>query len=103
MELAPTVANKGQGVAILLDRFAWPDRKLVYLGDDDKDEQAFGVIKQREGTPILVSARPRPTQADYRLADPAAARAWLDRLARRLDAIPAGQNHPEVAPRIKKG
>jgi len=56
------------------------------------------VIKQREGIPILVSESPRPARADYRLSNPGAVHAWLDRLAHRLNEIPARETHPVTVP-----
>jgi trehalose-phosphatase len=80
LEVGPKLAHKGKTVAYLLDRYPWPDALPIYLGDDDKDEEAFGVVKERGGIAILVAARPRETQADCRLASPQAARQWLEAL-----------------------
>jgi trehalose-phosphatase len=80
LEIGPTLAHKGQTVDYLLDRYPWPGALPVYLGDDDKDEEAFGVIKARAGIGILVAREPRKTKADYRLESPRAARHWLERL-----------------------
>jgi trehalose-phosphatase len=77
LEIGPRLAHKGQTVAYLLDRYPWPGALPVYLGDDDKDEEAFGVIKARGGVAILVAREPRNTQADCRLASPRAVRHWL--------------------------
>jgi trehalose 6-phosphate phosphatase len=80
LEIGPTLAHKGQTVDYLLDQYPWPGALPVYLGDDDKDEEAFGVIKARGGIGILVAREPRKTKADYRLESPRAARHWLERL-----------------------
>jgi trehalose 6-phosphate phosphatase len=80
LEIGPTLAHKGQTVDYLLDRYPWPSALPVYLGDDDKDEEAFGVIKDRGGISILVAPEPRKTKADCRLESPQAARHWLERL-----------------------
>jgi trehalose-phosphatase len=77
LEIGPRLSNKGQTVAYLLDHYPWPGALPVYLGDDDKDEEAFGVIKARGGVAILVAREPRNTQADCRLASPRAVRHWL--------------------------
>jgi trehalose-6-phosphatase len=58
---------------------------LLYLGDDDKDEEAFEVIKAYEGVAVLVAPEPRDTLADCRLESPVAARKWLTTLLRYLD------------------
>jgi trehalose-phosphatase len=89
LEIGPKLAHKGKTVAYLLDRYPWPDALPVYLGDDDKDEEAFGVVKEQDGIAILVAATPRETQADHRLASPQAARQWLE-------ALPA--HHGDFAP-----
>jgi trehalose-6-phosphatase len=52
----------------------------LYLGDDDKDEEAFGVVKARGGIAVVVAAHPRETEADLRLESPQAARRWLEML-----------------------
>jgi trehalose 6-phosphate phosphatase len=80
LEIGPKLAHKGKTVAYLLDRYLWPDALPIYLGDDDKDEEAFGVVKEQGGIAILVAARPRETEADYRLESPQAARQWLETL-----------------------
>jgi trehalose-phosphatase len=80
LEIGPRLAHKGLTVAYLLDRYPWPGALPLYLGDDDKDEEAFGVIKARGGIAVVVAAEPRPTEADMRLKSPQAARRWLESL-----------------------
>ena len=80
LEIGPRVAHKGQTVDYLLDRYPWPGALPVYLGDNDKDEEAFGAIKARGGIGILVASEPRKTGADWRLESPQAARHWLETL-----------------------
>lgn len=80
LEIGPTLAHKGQTVHYLLDRYYWPGALPVYLGDDDKDEEAFGVIKARGGIAIVVTQEPRSTQADCRLESPQAVHHWLETL-----------------------
>jgi len=77
LEVAPDMADKGQTVGYLLDHYPWPGALPLYLGDDDKDEEAFSVIKARGGIAILVAGEPRKTKADCRLESPQAARRWL--------------------------
>jgi trehalose 6-phosphate phosphatase len=77
LEIGPRLAHKGQTVAYLLAQYPRPGALPLYLGDDDKDEEAFGVIQERGGITILVSVSPRDTKADGRLESPQAARAWL--------------------------
>jgi len=80
LEIGPRLAHKGRTVDYLLDRYPWPGALPLYLGDDDKDEEAFGVIKTRGGIAILVAREPRNTEADCRLASPQATRHWLETL-----------------------
>jgi trehalose-6-phosphatase len=49
----------------------------IYLGDDDKDEEAFEIIHEMGGLAILVSPEPRRSRADFRLDSPADVRLWL--------------------------
>ena len=88
LEIGPKLAHKGLTVAWLLDQFPWHGALPLYLGDDDKDEEAFGVIKARGGIAVVVAAEPRETKADLRLESPRAARAWLEGLARGVEADP---------------
>jgi trehalose-phosphatase len=80
LEVGPKLAHKGKTVAYLLDEYPLPDAQLFYLGDDDKDEEAFGVIKEQGGTAILVASEPRETRADYRFESPRDVRRWLEML-----------------------
>jgi len=80
LEIGPRLANKGLTVAYLLDHYPWPEALPVYLGDDDKDEEAFGVIQARGGIAVVVAPQPRKTGADLRLESPQAARRWLETL-----------------------
>ena len=80
LEIAPLSINKGITVDYLLDRFAWPGALPVYIGDDDKDEEAFAAIKARQGLALIVAAQPRSTLADCRLESPAHVRRWLSTL-----------------------
>jgi trehalose-phosphatase len=80
LELGPQLAHKGRTVEYLLARYPWLGALPAYLGDDDKDEEAFGVIKACAGIAILVSCQPRETRADGRLASPQAACRWLEAL-----------------------
>jgi trehalose 6-phosphate phosphatase len=89
LEIGPRLAHKGRTVAYLLDRYPWPGALPVYLGDDDKDEEAFGAIKERGGVAVLVAAEPRDTEADYRLESPQAARQWLRSLHQNPPVAPA--------------
>jgi len=80
LEIGPKLAHKGRTVDYLLEQYPWPGAVPLYLGDDDKDEEAFGVIKARGGIAVVVAPEPRETQADLRLPTPLAARHWLETL-----------------------
>jgi trehalose 6-phosphate phosphatase len=93
LEIAPQLAHKGRAVEYVLDRYPWPRALPLYLGDGDKDEEAFGAIKARGGIAILVSRKPRETKADYRLAFPQAVLYWLATLPARFELqVPVTNN-----------
>ena len=73
--------TKVRTVDDLLEQYPWPGSLPLYLGDDDKDEEAFAVVKARGGLALLVASEPRATKADARLDSPQAARRWLRALA----------------------
>ncbi len=95
LEIGPRLAHKGRTIDYLLDQYPLSGALPVYLGDDDKDEEAFGVVKARGGIPIVVAAEPRDTVAAFRLESPQAAREWLERLLVRLDAPARGSAREE--------
>jgi trehalose 6-phosphate phosphatase len=84
LEIGPRLAHKGQAVAFLLQRYPLSGAMPLYLGDDDKDEEAFDVVQAQGGIAILVAAEPRDTSADFRLESPQVARQWLAALPSRL-------------------
>jgi trehalose 6-phosphate phosphatase len=87
LEIGPRLAHKGRTVDHLLACYPWPGALPVYLGDDDKDEEAFGAVKAHGGIAILVSRGPRETRADGRLESPQTAHRWLKHfLTRRLSS-----------------
>lgn len=80
LEICPTSANKGLTLQYLLDEDPFPGSLPVYIGDDDKDEDAFEVIRVQHGTAILVSSQPRHSRAEFRLESPGEVRALLTNL-----------------------
>lgn len=82
LEIGPRLAHKGLTVAYLLDCCPWPGALPLCLGDDDKDEEAFGVIQTRGGIAVVVASEPRETTAELRLESPQATRRWLEVLLR---------------------
>jgi trehalose 6-phosphate phosphatase len=77
IEIGPQIASKGKAVQYLIENYPWAGALPVFLGDDDKDEEAFEVIQSLGGISILVAPAPRPTFAQYRLEDTQAVRRWL--------------------------
>jgi trehalose-phosphatase len=88
LEVAPLIADKGQSVSTLLNRFPWPGADIVYIGDDDKDEEAFKVVVKNQGIAILVAPVPRETAAQYRLENPQEVRKFLRVLLQALEHQP---------------
>jgi trehalose 6-phosphate phosphatase len=84
MEFGPVLAHKGQTVAYLLSRLPWPGANLVYVGDDDKDEEAFQVIQDLGGIALRVSPSKVDSHADGFLENPDAVRAWLTEITSEL-------------------
>lgn len=82
LEIGPKLADKGQSVAYLLAHYPCPGCLPIYLGDDDKDEEAFRVVNASGGIAVRVAPEPRATEAAIRLDSPMAARRWLESLLR---------------------
>jgi trehalose 6-phosphate phosphatase len=77
IEVAPEIANKGDTVAYLMQHYSSEGAISVYVGDDDKDEEAFTVVNAHGGVTILVAHEPRATYASCRLDSPHSVRNWL--------------------------
>lgn len=81
LEAGPKNAHKGKTIQHLIEDTDLLNKNnhdlYIYLGDDDKDEEAFEVIHEMGGLAILVSPEPRRSRADFRLDSPADARLWL--------------------------
>jgi trehalose 6-phosphate phosphatase len=88
IEIGPQIANKGLTIDFLIERFQWQGAAIVYIGDDDKDEDAFESINAHEGISIVVAKNPRPSKAKYRLESPAAVRIWLSELIKKYKEKP---------------
>lgn len=83
LEIAPQLASKRETVAYLLHHYPFADANLLYVGDDDKDEEAFPVIHAHEGVAVKVfqpSQASRPTTADFYFESPADTIHWLQEL-----------------------
>jgi trehalose-phosphatase len=83
LEIAPRQANKGETVNLLVKGYPYPGARLLYIGDDDKDEEAFEVVHEFGGLNIQVSNPENPIiypGADYVLNSPHEVRKWLKNL-----------------------
>ena len=80
IELKPAGVDKGRALAALMTESPFRGRAAWMLGDDLTDEDAFRRVNASGGVSVVIGAR-RPTEARYALADPAAVRAWLHKLA----------------------
>ncbi len=79
LEVASALANKGSAVRELVKQFPLADALYVFMGDDDKDEEAFKVVKELGGIAVVVAKTLRPTAADLRLETPKDALIWLEK------------------------
>ncbi|HZD56644.1 MAG TPA: trehalose-phosphatase [Anaerolineales bacterium] len=86
LEIGPQLANKGKTVAYLIDHYPWLDALHVYIGDDDKDEEAFGTIHAQGGIAAVVASGDRESHADCRLTSPQEVRQWLRHLPGKVAA-----------------
>ena len=77
LEVAPRLANKGLTVHYLISRYPLEGALPIYIGDDDKDEEAFEVVLQYTGVAIKVSTQPSETKAQLRLDSPNRVRQFL--------------------------
>jgi trehalose-phosphatase len=85
LELAPQLASKREAVLHLLHTYPVENARLLYLGDDDKDEEAFPVIHDHGGLAVKVlqpSQLSQPSEADLFFANPGETLDWLKRLIR---------------------
>jgi trehalose 6-phosphate phosphatase len=80
LEVAPTLANKGLTVRYLLSKDPLEGAFPVYIGDDDKDEEAFEVILQYDGVAIKVDSQPGDTVAQMHFDTPDSIRQFLSSL-----------------------
>lgn len=78
LEICPILADKGECVRFLLNEFPACDETVIYMGDDDKDEQAFRVIQAQGGLAIRVCSNViHDPIENWRIENPSAARKWL--------------------------
>ncbi len=85
LEIVPLLGSKRETVIYLFQKFSLPGAKCVYIGDDDKDEEAFPVIHGHNGVAIKVwqpSQSFSPTEADFVFDSPRTTIHWLESLTR---------------------
>ena len=83
LEIAPRLASKREAVLYLLGQFPVSGARIIYVGDDDKDEEAFPLIHEQGGAAIKVaqpSQASSSTEADYIFESPQKAVHWLESL-----------------------
>jgi len=81
LEVRPRGLHKGLAVAWFKHRVLAPGHRVICLGDDRTDEDAFGALDPGDAA-ILVSPEPRATAAGHRLRSPGEAREFLHELLR---------------------
>jgi trehalose 6-phosphate phosphatase len=84
LEVAPRRASKRDTVAYLLSRYPLPEARLLYIGDDDKDEEAFPLIHAHQGLAVKVlqpSQAATTTTADFCFESTSETLGWLKSLA----------------------
>ena len=83
LEIVPIQAHKGELVKFLFKRYPFDGRHLVYIGDDDKDQEAFEDVHELGGINIQVSSPRHPGRyegSDYIMDSPQEVRKWLKSL-----------------------
>lgn len=78
LEVGSSLTNKGETVLYLLRHFPLPEALPVILGDDERDEEAFEVVKDLGGFAVQVGCSHSPTVADKRLKTPQQCLLWLE-------------------------
>jgi trehalose 6-phosphate phosphatase len=80
LEFAPCAANKSQAVRWVIKALTPKHATVIYIGDDDKDEEAFSVVLASGGFAVRVTTDPIKTRAQFLLSKPSQVRAWLTQL-----------------------
>jgi trehalose 6-phosphate phosphatase len=82
LEVRPRLAHKGKTVTHLWRTYPLANALPIYIGDDDKDAEAFDIIHAHNGMTGFVSTGPvtPDVPADFWLADPEAVHQWLKQL-----------------------
>ncbi len=77
LEFVPTQAGKPEAVTWIMNTLTPSGAMIIYFGDDDKDEEAFAVVKAAGGSAIRVATTPGHSCADFMVANPRDVRTWL--------------------------
>jgi trehalose-phosphatase len=80
IEIAPRLANKGLTIDYLLNHNPLDGSLPIFIGDDDKDEEAFEAILNNNGLAIKVCNQPCTTKAQLRIENPNKVRQFLTSL-----------------------
>jgi trehalose 6-phosphate phosphatase len=75
-ELKPAGVDKGSAIVEFMSESPFAGRLPVFLGDDVTDETGFMAVNRLGGHSVKIGGG--ETAARWRLADPAAAKSWLD-------------------------
>ena len=92
-ELKPATLSKATGIAALRASAPFADRTPVCIGDDTTDESAFAYANSVQGISVHVGLSGE-TAATWRVATPAAVRAWLAGLANPASSSVHGGSAP---------
>jgi trehalose 6-phosphate phosphatase len=86
LEAAPILADKGKCVDYLVHQEPFDGQTIIYMGDDDKDEEAFKVVQSFGGIAIRVCSNVihQPIE-NGRLENPKEARIWLENFLENLE------------------
>ncbi|XP_052190249.1 probable trehalose-phosphate phosphatase D isoform X2 [Diospyros lotus] len=98
LEVRPTIKwDKGKALEFLLEAlgYANSDKVLpIYIGDDQTDEDAFKVLRDRgQGIGILVTKDPKETNASYFLQEPSEVMCFLRRLVEWKQSLGGRESH----------
>ena len=79
LEIKPTGKDKGTAIEEFMQEHPFRGRIPIFIGDDLTDEYGFALVNRLGGYSIKVGSG--ASAARWRLADAAAVRRWLERLA----------------------